>query len=310
MPGRIDQKMDEKNKKKPSRNFKRPINWLSISTIVVLAVIFLLTVLPVLKPFRKTIWYFLIDYTLFSALLGLIIFNSRNKKPIQLDGLIIYILTVLTLFGSLFFKTFRLRILVASIIPLVFLSYAAIRLLISRSSNVTSPVCCGFASLLIVLILFADDEIKYLSDDFHFWLPSLIVSLVCGSVFLYLILAHQGLFPSLKEARSPSGAKATIIFYIVMAYAFFFIGSWVYATCWNYAFDTSTPTEEIFTIKDKDTRYVYRGGTSYYFILEDGQQKRVKIGVSLDTYTSYQIGDAYTLKIYQGAFNAPYYTSF
>ncbi|MCI2068325.1 MAG: hypothetical protein LKJ88_01970 [Bacilli bacterium] len=302
--------MDDKEKKNPNHNIKRPINWLSISTLAVLALIFLLSVLPALKPFRKTLWFFLIDYTLFSALLGLIIFNSRNKKPIKLDGIIIYILTVLTLFGSLFFKSFRLRILVASILPLVFLSYAAFRLLFSRSSNVTSPVCCGLGSLLIALILFADDEIKYLSDYFYFWLPSLIVSLVFGSLFLYLIIAHQELFPSLKETKSPLGVKGLIAFYSLFAYTVFFFGGWAYASSWNFAFDNSTPTEEIFTIKDKDTRYVYRGGTSYYFVLEKNQQKTVRMGVSLDTYTSYQIGDAYTLKIYQGAFNAPYYTSF
>ena len=74
----------------------------------------------------------------------------------------------------------------------------------------------------------------------------------------------------------------------------------------NYALDRSTPEIKTVTIKDKDIDLNRKSADDYEFIfIVDGESYSVE--VPSEIYYDYEIGDTFDIKIYQGAFNCPFF---
>lgn len=87
---------------------------------------------------------------------------------------------------------------------------------------------------------------------------------------------------------------------------------WMGAMHLNYALDFGKPDTCDFVIEDKD---MHRGHgrhrtTTYKFILvSPTTSDRITLNVSSNEYRAYEIGDAYPVKRYDGAFDEPFYIS-
>lgn len=74
----------------------------------------------------------------------------------------------------------------------------------------------------------------------------------------------------------------------------------------NYALDRSTPEIKTVTIKDKDIDQNRKSADDYEFIfIVDGESYSVE--VPSEIYYDYEIGDTFDIKIYQGAFDHPFF---
>lgn len=138
------------------------------------------------------------------------------------------------------------------------------------------------------------------SGSIHFWLPTLIVTLVGVGITVILILKDK--IPIHNEKNNTKGGKASIIIIAV----FVLLGlTWSSAEHLNFALDTSEPIVYEETIVEK--RKSGGKSTSYYFYVEiDGEE--YKMNVSSNTYREYEEGDTFKILYYEGAFNDPFYT--
>jgi len=83
---------------------------------------------------------------------------------------------------------------------------------------------------------------------------------------------------------------------------------WCVACNMNYAFDRNLPIEYDTVIQEKDIKSTSRAGTRYTFFL-NLDNTLIKLNVSQSEYHAYEVGDSFPLKLYQGAFDDPFYIS-
>ena len=131
----------------------------------------------------------------------------------------------------------------------------------------------------------------------HFWLPSLIVSVVITAVSVVLLVKN---YIPLKDDRLSE--KIALGFAVMMAC---FALMWATASNLNFALDTSEPVASEEIILDKTS--TSGKNSSYYFHVEINGEKH-KIDVSSSTYREYEVGDTFQILYYEGAFNDPFYT--
>ncbi len=144
------------------------------------------------------------------------------------------------------------------------------------------------------------------------WLQdkTFVTGLIAVPVFVALTVAYHFHFakynPNLKKVGS---IAVNVMFAILLGFVFGFFS----AQSLNYALDTSTPTEYEYQITDKTISSGHRrrgrsGSKSYYLWLETGEGE-MKFSVTKGDYENYEIGDVYTVALYDGAFDEPYYIS-
>lgn len=292
----------EKPQTKKPINLKQAIrNWLMILGLLAFA---LITLLPQLSDFRKTLWYWLITAVVMSLFLAFAVFFRKGHGKPSVSDIVIYSLTVLAFFLNPFYPTVRVRMAVASIFDLVLL-LAALILYFTKRKWATTPAICGVSSLVVVILL--EMRIQAIDNALHYWVVSLLIALLLTAGFVAILIVKPATFTELEN--SPSKAKTTlkVIFSFTLFLAAFGL---VYfsATAWNYAFDRSPVVEEAFTITKKDLRKSVYSPTRYEFTLQNGDTE-VTLEVSSDDYSSYSEGDTYEVSINQGAFGVAYYST-
>ena len=253
----------------------------------------LILVHPNLQPMRDTLAYKIIVKMILTGLLLYFAWVAKSRPPRL--GQIIMTLIAFVLWQSFLIPAERLVLLNATVLTFVGIAYLLYLNVILDNNN--KPLCWATAFLSLILLL-QMRYYTYLDGKTQYWIFSLVLALLAGIVACYLI--HRGLRWLLDEDTILE--RISVCFIVAVAV---FILSWSTANNMNYFLDFSQPEEYSMTIVDKETSSS-RAGT-YYEVVLVHNEKEITLHVSQSTYYQYEIGDSFTVELYQGFFKDPYF---
>lgn len=248
---------------------------------------------PSLQPMRDTLAYKIIGKIIITGLLLYFAWVAKSRPPRL--GQIIMTLMASILWQGFLIPSERLVILNATVLTFVGFGYLLYLNVMLDKNN--KPLCWATVFLFFVLLL-QMRYYTYLDGKTHYWVFSLVMALLAGIVACYFI--HRGLRWLLDEDT----VLERICVCFVVSFAVFMI-SWSTANNINYFLDFSEPEEYCMTIADKDIDSS-RSGTYYEFTLVY-EGKEIELDVSQSEYYQYEIGDSFSVDLYQGFFGDAYY---
>ena len=158
-------------------------------------------------------------------------------------------------------------------------------------------ILCGMEATHLFLLLFTSTgRYSFMSDGIAFWQVTLGVAVPVGVLIMW-----RWLWQKAKHIWGRLGWFLLCTFLVAVVV-------WSYTAHLNYALDTSTPTTHNLVIEGKDRDNHRKSADDYEFIFtQNGETFSVE--VSFAEYGAYDIGDTYTLILYGGAFDEPFYAS-
>ena len=258
----------------------------------VVAVSFFL-VHPSLQSVRDTLAFSIILKMIPTGLLLYFAWIAKCRPPKA--GQIIMTLMASVPWQGFLFSSTRLVVLNATVLTFVGIGYLLFINVMQDKNN--KPLCYATAMLSLVLLL-QMQYYSYLDGKTHFWIVSLVLASLAGIAVYCLI--HRGLNWLLDEDTILE--RISVCFIVT---AIVFVLSWSTANNMNYFLDFSEPEEYCMTIVDKQMRSS-RSGTYYELVLVYNENE-VTLGVSQSTYFQNEIGDVFSVALYQGFWGEPYY---
>ena len=282
-------------KKQHRRNtrsyFIFPWYWLLLIFGAVLVLMFLMY-RPELQSMRDSLSYQIVVKMIPTGVLLFFAWVAKSRPPKA--GQILMTLMAVVFWLSLIIPS--RRILLLSVMILVFVGIGYLLYLWFRSGKIHKPLLAATAFFCLMFMQFNMDY-TFLDGKEHYWQISLVLALVVGAVGCYLMM--KGMIV-LEDDR----ISEKICWCFVATFAAFVL-FWATVTNLNYLLDFSQPQQCFMTIADKDIDSS-RSGTYYEFILVY-EGKEIELDVSQSEYFQYEIGDSFSVDLYQGFFGDAYY---
>ncbi len=277
--------------KKNNKPFSKPVAilLLLLSVAGAIGLIFLFNS-PALQPFRDSLIFTLIIRLLISGAVVYFVWFAKEKPTPA--GRIITSLILLAIWLPLIVSSNRTLLFIDTVILWIFIVYMLYLFLTYNKIYTVIYLSTAWFGLAVFMSL---EDYRFINNPggIHFWQIPLILGLVAA---VFFAIAFR--WNSIPE----------IIGYSVIAFFFTFCLVWSTACNLNYAFDTSEPEEYMAVIEEMEIDSGYRRPTRYKLMLDIGGES-VELNVSQSEYHSYNISDKFPVKMYQGAFDDPYYIS-
>ena len=272
-------------------DFIFPWYWLLLIFGAMLVLMFLMY-RPELQSMRDSLGYQIVVKMIPTGVLLFFAWVAKSRPPKA--GQILMTLMAVVFWLSLIIPS--RRILLLSVMILVFVGIGYLLYLWFRSGKIHKPLLAATAFFGLMFMQFNMDY-TFLDGKEHYWQISLVLALVVGAVGCYLMM--KGMIV-LEDDR----ISEKICWCFVATFAAFVL-FWVTVTNLNYLLDFSQPQQCFMTIADKDIDSS-RSGTYYEFTLVY-EGKEIELDVSQSEYFQYEIGDSFSVDLYQGFFGDAYY---
>ena len=281
----------KQHRRNTRRDFIFPWYWLLLIFGAMLVLMFLMY-RPELQSMRDSLSYQIVVKMIPTGVLLFFAWVARSRPPKA--GQIIMTLMAVVFWLSLIIPS--RRILLLSVMILVFVGIGYLLYLWLRNGKIHKPLLAATAFFCLMFMQFNMDY-TFLDGKEHYWQISLVLALVVGAVGCYLMM--KGMIV-LEDDR----ISEKICWCFVATFAAFVL-FWTTVTNLNYLLDFSQPQQCFMTIADKDIDSS-RSGTYYEFILVY-EGKEIELDVSQSEYFQYEIGDSFSVDLYQGFFGDAYY---
>ena len=281
----------KQHRRNTRRDFIFPWYWLLLIFGAMLVLMFLMY-RPELQSMRDSLGYQIVVKMIPTGVLLFFAWVAKSRPPKA--GQIIMTLMAVVFWLSLIIPS--RRILLLSVMILVFVGIGYLLYLWLQSGKIHKPLLAATAFFCLMFMQFNMDY-TFLDGKEHYWQISLVLALVVGAVGCYLMM--KGMIV-LEDDR----ISEKICWCFVATFAAFVL-FWTTVTNLNYLLDFSQPQQCFMTIADKDIDSS-RSGTYYEFILVY-EGKEIELDVSQSEYFQYEIGDSFSVDLYQGFFGDAYY---
>ena len=251
---------------------------------------------PTLQPMRDSIFFSLLLDFVFSAVI--IYFNWFRSAKIPIGGKRFSAVMILLFWLPYFIYSTQFLMIINTVFLLSFIVYI-LHIYLQRQKYYS---VLNYEALYLGFCLFLNlENYSYVHHptSLHFWEFALIIAIV-SSIVTVILLSNR------IESRKVPYPNRLFLPFLVFCTAFALM--WCVACNMNYAFDRNLPIEYDTVIQEKDIKSTSRAGTRYTFFL-NLDNTLIKLNVSQSEYHAYEVGDSFPLKLYQGAFDDPFYIS-
>lgn len=250
---------------------------------------------PSLQPMRDSWIYIIISK---AAISGVILYFTwlRKKRPPIFEKIAVSIFALLP-WAPLFIKSGRAILLVQMILFYILLIIFIKHFSTDKKYTTVTNAVTLFIGMIIILSV-KDYTYLHNSEGIHFWEIALIIALLVAAVFTILMVNN---IIKLEDDRTSERIMAPIL---VLGMTFILVAFTI--SNLNYSLDFSKPVDYAATVLEKRIDTGYRSPTDYVFSANvNGEEK--EFNVTQSEYFHKNIGDSFSVRLYQGAFGHEYY---
>ena len=280
-----------RRKKKQRFDIRQNIPILVLS--VISAIMFIMIIIPPLKPVADSLWFTIIFRLLSCAWVLYFAFFHASAKKLPREGKAAMVLFAVMIWLGVLPE--RLTLIADVLIVLLQILLVTLSL-IRRPAGMGPSLTAAFS---VLILMWDQSNVSYLNypHGLPFWPLSLFVTAAaCAG---YAILLHRGIL-KLKDNRR--GERIAFVFLVGLFMLLAVSGS---CSNLNRGLDDSEPMSRQARITDRQIS-TSRSGTDYYLDLELPEGS-FSMNVNESDYKALENSDTIEIQYYQGAFGEPYF---